>query len=411
MAENKILTVTQANELIKMLLEASPLLRSLTVKGEVSNLTVHRSGHLYFSLKDEGGVMSAVMFKGAAQKLKFALEAGLRVLAKGRITVYEKAGGYQLVCEDIIPDGIGALGLAFEQSKKKLAAEGLFDEARKRAIPKCPRTVGVITSPTGAAIRDIINVSARRFPFAKIVLYPALVQGEGAAKQLVQGLLRMGYEVKPDVIIIGRGGGSAEDLWCFNDETLVREVAACPIPVISAVGHEIDFTLCDFAADKRAPTPSAAAEIALPDTSEMLRKFGNVQTKLDMALNSKVSALKEKLQMLATSSAMTRPQVLIVERQKEVFRLEEGMEKAMQTRLAASALMLSKQAALLDAISPLRVLSRGYAMVSGEGGEGKRSIRDLTAGERVVLRLQDGTARAMVESIEERGGAIDGKDE
>ncbi len=407
MAEGKILTVTQANELIKLLLEGNPLLKGLTVKGEISNLTVHRSGHLYFSLKDAGGVIKGVMFRAAAEKLRFALENGLKVLAKGRISVYGATGAYQLVCEELMPDGIGALQLAFEQSKKKLAAEGLFDASRKKPIPRFPRTVGVITSPTGAAIRDILNIAGRRFPFAKLLLYPALVQGEGAPTQLIAGVEAMGKVIRPDVLILGRGGGSAEDLWAFNDEGLVRAVAACPIPIISAVGHEIDFTLCDFAADLRAPTPSAAAEMAMPDTGEMLRRFGNVQSKLDQALSRCVKEARLRLTSLAQSRAMTAPGALVAERGRTVEQLSTSLGREMARYLEREGMYLGRQASLLDAVSPLKVLARGYAVVEKETGETVREAAGLAPGMKLRLHMHAGRAIATVDQVEGREGETD----
>ena len=251
MEQGQVYTVTQVNEYIKSLLESAPHLSSIQLKGEISNFTHHKSGHLYFSLKDEGGLIRAVMFRGSASALKFLPENGMKVVARGSVSAYVRDGSSQLYVSSMEPDGIGALYLAFEQLKRKLEAEGLFDRARKRPIPKCPTRVGVITSPTGAAVRDIIHVTGRRFPLAKIILYPALVQGEGAPASLIRGMQYFNRSRSCDVIIIGRGGGSIEDLWGFNDEGLARVIASSEIPVISAVGHETDFTICDFVADLR----------------------------------------------------------------------------------------------------------------------------------------------------------------
>jgi len=396
MAENKILTVSQTNELIRMLLEGNPLLKRITVSGEITNLTVHRTGHLYFSLKDESAVLRAVMFRTAASKLKFLPEDGLKVLASGRITVYPASGAYQIVVEDLIPDGIGELQLAFEQRKRRLSAEGLFDASRKRPLPRLPRRVGVITSPTGAAIRDILQISERRFPFASVVLFPALVQGEGAAAQLREGLAVMNRQIKPDLIIIGRGGGSAEDLWAFNDEGLVRDVAASAIPVISAVGHEIDFTLCDFAADLRAPTPSAAAELAFPDMSEMLRRFDNVKLRMAGCLSAELVRCQRELARLSNSRAMTRPIELIRERHGRLCELGERMERAAGSDLIRRQGRLASLAELLDAVSPLRTLARGFSAVTHPDGGLIRSVRDLKIGDAVRIRMADGTVDADV---------------
>ncbi|MBR4293000.1 MAG: exodeoxyribonuclease VII large subunit, partial [Clostridia bacterium] len=250
--ESRILTVTGLNEYVKMLIEGNPVLSNVYVRGEISNLKCHSSGHYYFSLKDEGGRVSAVMFKSAALKLKFRPENGMKVVLHGRVSVYSRDGAYQLYASSLEPDGIGALTLAYEQLKRKLEEEGLFRSDFKKALPKIPSAVGIITSPTGAAVRDIINVSTRRFPFAKLVLFPALVQGDGAEADLIRGIKYFNDSKSVDVIIIGRGGGSIEDLWAFNGEALAREIFKCEIPVISAVGHETDFTICDFVSDKRA---------------------------------------------------------------------------------------------------------------------------------------------------------------
>lgn len=268
------LTVTQLNEYIKRLIDTTPQLSDVYVKGEISNFKNHYStGHFYFTLKDEGGQLRSVMFKSFASKLRFMPEDGMKVTAHGRISSYVRDGGYQLYCDMIEPEGVGSLYVAYEQLKKKLEYEGLFDASRKKPLPKIPSKVGIITSATGAAIRDMINVCGRRFPFATLVLYPALVQGPEAPAQLISGMNYFNAAKNVDVIIIGRGGGSIEDLWAFNDENLARTVAASAIPVISAVGHETDFTICDFVADRRAPTPSAAAELAVPDTAELKEKY------------------------------------------------------------------------------------------------------------------------------------------
>lgn len=380
-----------------MLLDGSPLLKNLTVKGEISNLTAHQSGHLYFSLKDEGAVIRAVMFGAKAAKLKFQPENGLKVLVRGKISVYPANGSYQILCDDMIPDGIGALQLAFEQLKRKLDREGLFDPAKKKPIPKIPRTVGVITSPTGAAIRDILQISKRRFPFAKVILYPSAVQGELAPAQLREGIAVMGSNIRPDVIIIGRGGGSAEDLWAFNDEALVRAVADCPVPVISAVGHEIDFTLCDFAADLRAPTPSAAAELAFPDTAELLRKFENVSAKLEKQLSARILLYRQALSRLAQSRSLRRPEDLLGDKKEEIALMYERLVRAVRNGIDRKTLQMSKTAALLDAINPLKVLLRGYAVLfDAEQKTPIRTVEDLAVGREIQVRVSDGDAYARI---------------
>lgn len=310
--EKRIITVSELNEYIKMVLENDELLMRVFVKGEISNFTNHyKTGHFYFSLKDEGGAVRAVMFRGSASKLKFVPENGMRVVVGGRVGVFPRDGQYQVYAETMEPDGVGALYVAYEQLKAKLEKEGLFDAAKKKPLPKIPTRIGIITSPTGAAIRDIINILGRRSPASKAVLYPALVQGEGAAPDLVRGIGYFNDAGNVDVIIIGRGGGSLEDLWAFNDETLARRVAASKIPVISAVGHETDFTLCDFAADRRAPTPSAAAELAVPETGELSRKLSNVTARLGLLMEGKTGLYRERLTRLASARVLMSPMNMI----------------------------------------------------------------------------------------------------
>ena len=271
-------TVSELNGYIKNLFDSDRTLSAVSVKGEISNFTRHSSGHLYFSIKDKGSVIRAVMFRAAAQKLVFAPENELMVIVTGRIGAFVRDGQYQIYVETMQPDGKGSLALAFEQLKKKLASEGLFDQSKKKPIPKIPKRIGVITSPTGAAVRDVINVVTRRFPYAEILIYPALVQGAGSAASLIGAVEYFDKTASCDVLIIGRGGGSIEELWSFNDEGLARAIYNCRIPIISAVGHETDFTICDFVADLRAPTPSAAAELAAPDTAKLLKQFSNITT-------------------------------------------------------------------------------------------------------------------------------------
>ena len=316
-AENtNALTVTSLNEYIKRVIDADSFLSGVLVKGEISNFVYHRTGHLYFTLKDENSLIKSVMFSFSASKLKFMPENGMKVIVHGRVAAFTRDGTYNLYCDRMEPDGIGALYVAYEQLKKKLEAEGLFAQERKRPLPKIPTRIGVITSPTGAAVRDIINVVTRRFKYAKIVLYPSLVQGESAPAQLISGVKYFNENKAADVIILGRGGGSIEDLWAFNDEGLARVVAASQIPIISAVGHETDFTICDFVADRRAPTPSAAAEIAVPDTAELMRKINNITGRMELLLYENIKRKSEKLSMLAKSKVLTDPIYMLDEKRK-----------------------------------------------------------------------------------------------
>ena len=309
--ERQVFTVTALNEYIKMKLETDEALMRVFIRGEISNFTNHKSGHFYFTVKDETSRIAAVMFRSSASKLAFIPENGMKVIVGGRVSAYVRDGQYQIYADTLEPDGVGALYIAYEQLKAKLGAEGLFDEAKKKPLPRYPMRIGVITSPTGAAIRDIINILGRRFPIAEVVLYPSLVQGESAAPQLIEGLRYFNEKKNVNVIIIGRGGGSLEDLWAFNSEALVREVAASELPVISAVGHEIDFTLCDFAADRRAPTPSAAAELAVPERYELKRKLGNVTARLELLEGKKLELLRSTLERMKKSRALTDPRNFI----------------------------------------------------------------------------------------------------
>lgn len=314
-------TVEQLNTYIKDYLAGASFLNRVTVKGELSNLRVYGgSGHLYFTLKDEKSTIPATMFGGAG-KLKFKPDNGMKVICTGRVAVFVRDGQYRLYADDIQPDGVGALAIAFEQLKQKLAAEGLFDPAHKKKLPKIPFRVGVITAPNGAAVRDMINVTRRRFPAAKILLAPATVQGPNAPGELISALKLLDENKLCDVILIGRGGGSMEDLWCFNDENLARAVYACETPIVSAVGHEIDFTICDFVADLRAPTPSAAAEIAVPDAVELARKFGNVQDVLLRALVNRTEYLKQRLNAVASRPVLASPMAYFDDRKMAIARL------------------------------------------------------------------------------------------
>ena len=326
-----VLTVSQVNFFIKSLIEGDGRLQSVVVSGEISNFTDHyRSGHLYFSLKDEKSVLKAVMFASAARRLKFRPQDGMKVLIRGRVAVYEPTGQYQLYAEDMQPEGIGALSLAFQQLKERLAAQGLFDREHKRAIPAFPERIGVVTSPTGAAVRDILQITARRWPLAKIVLAPVLVQGSQAPGQIVAALRQLDRQRACDVIILGRGGGSLEDLWAFNDEQVARAVYACSIPVVSAVGHETDYTICDFVADLRAPTPSAAAELCTPDWREALAQVLEYHQYFHRAAKSQVEYLRQSLDLLVQDSPLGLPEELLQGRREaleEAAKLLKDTEK------------------------------------------------------------------------------------
>lgn len=419
--EPKVLTVSQVNEYVKMLLDSEPLLADLYVKGEISNFTSHRSGHLYFTLKDETAAVKAVMFRSAAAKLKFVPQNGMKVLAKGRVSVFVRDGQYQLYCESLEPDGLGALYLAFEQLKNKLAAEGLFDESRKKPLPKIPLRVGIITSPTGAALRDMINITRRRFPFAELVLFPSLVQGAEAPPQLIEGIKYFGSTRSVDVIIIGRGGGSIEDLWAFNDEGLARAVAECPVPVISAVGHEIDFTIVDFVADKRAPTPSAAAELAVPDTGELKRKINNIIGRMELLISKRLERDRARLKQFAERHVLTSPErildekrmmllsderrlvsaaKLLISKKRTTFDGYAGrLESAILKLLAEKRNAFIRETATLEALNPMKTITRGYSAVFGESGELIKSVSQVKIGDNISFRTSDGTVDGKVTRI------------
>ena len=399
MSRVQTLTVTQVNEYIKMLLDGNELLSDVYVKGEISNFTNQRTGHFYFSLKDEGGLIRAVMFKTQAMKLGFLPEDGMKVILRGRVSSFVRDGQYQIYASDIQPDGVGSLYVAFEQLKRRLEGEGLFDETRKKRIPRLPRRVGIVTSPTGAAIRDMINVMRRRFPYAEIVLYPALVQGAGAPPQIINGIKYFNDTYSVDVIIVGRGGGSMEDLWAFNDEGLARQVASSRIPVISAVGHETDFTLCDFAADLRAPTPSAAAELAVPETEDIKRRLENINTRNRTNIQNQISLYKSRLSQLQSAGAMLSPERLLDGRRMNVLYCSEKLQRKCDELRGVERVRLASIASKLEAMNPLGIISRGYSAVTDESGNVIRSAAQLSKGDAIRVRFADGEAEATVREL------------
>ena len=394
------LTVGELNRYVKMLMDNDALLSAVSVRGEISNLKYHSSGHLYFTLKDGEAEISAVMFRSAAINLKMVARDGMQVVAFGRVSVYEKGGKCQLYVSAMLDNGIGALQLEYERLKKQLEAEGLFDNDKKRPLPKFPKCIGIITSPTGAAVRDMINVTGRRWPSAKILLYPALVQGEQAPASLCAGLDLLNATEECDVIIIGRGGGSIEDLWAFNDERVVRRVAASEAPIISAVGHETDFTLCDFAADLRAPTPSAAAELAVPDRDEMRIRLDELLGRIENASMRIVNFKREKFSSVAKRLELLSPSGRLAVEKKDLERvkvkLNQGIERIVQKRREA----LSVYSAKLVAINPLAVLSRGYSYTQREDTV-ISSVNQIKSGDVVNIRFADGSASAEIISVNE----------
>ena len=391
-------TVSELNNYIKNIFENNRTLNAVTVRGEISNFTSHRSGHLYFSLKDAEGQIRAVMFRSRAVALKFMPESGMKVVLHGSVTVYPRDGSYQIYVNSMQPDGIGALYLAYEQLKERLASEGLFAEEHKRLIPEMPRRVGVITSPTGAAVRDIINVTGRRFPSADIYLYPALVQGDGAERTLIEAVDYFDKTKLCDVIIIGRGGGSIEDLWAFNSEALARRIFAATVPIISAVGHETDFTICDFVSDMRAPTPSAAAELAVPDRRELMMRLDLYGERAYAAISSHIIRLKERVGYLADKTGSDATLAFIEAKRDAVEMQREKAALLISSTLERFRDRLALNASKADALSPLSILSRGYSVAEGRNGIVK-TIGDVTLGEQLSLILSDGRLRAEVTEI------------
>lgn len=380
-----------------MIIDNDELLVSVCVRGEISNFTNHyKTGHFYMTLKDEASLIKAVMFRGNASKLKFLPENGMKVIVTGRVSAYIRDGQYQIYIDSMEPDGIGALYIAYEQLKKKLAAEGLFDREKKKPLPKIPTRIGIITSPTGAAIRDIINILGRRFPLCRPILYPSLVQGDGASAQIIAGIDYFNEKKNVDVLIVGRGGGSLEDLWAFNDEALCRRVAASNIPIISAVGHETDFTLCDFAASVRAPTPSAAAELAVPESSELKRKINNVNARMELLCEQRIKILKEKLTALSNSRVLTNPMNFIDDRKMALGMTEDKLITRMNTLLERKKSSLVSHAAKLDALNPLSVVARGYSAVFDDEGKLIKSISQTKKGDMVSFMVTDGKISAEV---------------
>lgn len=391
--EKRALSVSELNEYLRMQMDGDRVLSDVWVRGEISNFVNHRSGHWYFTLKDPDAQVRAVMFKFNAMRARFLPEDGMKVLLHGRVSVYTQTGQYQIYVDEMQPDGIGSLALQFEQLRRKLEAEGLFDQARKKPIPQYPMRIGVITSPTGAAIQDIRNILGRRFPCAEVFLFPSLVQGDGAAEQLIGGLLFFEQVYPVDVIILGRGGGSMEDLWAFNDEALARAVADCEIPVISAVGHESDFTICDFVADLRAPTPSAAAELAVPDQRDLYGLLSGMREQMTVAALQKINSEKKAVAKFAASRVFVKPEALLDPVRMRLGDLTGRTDSAVDLVLERARSDLGKLCAGLEGLNPMGVLSRGYAAVSRENEMILRA-GSVRAGDELKIRFADGIVSA-----------------
>ena len=392
----RVLTVSQLNFYIKSLIENDSKLNIVFLSGEISNLTDHyRSGHIYLSLKDEKSVIRAVMFSGNARNLRFKPTDGMKVICRGRVAVYEPTGQYQLYIEDMQPDGIGALTLAYEQLKKKLADKGLFDVSHKKPLPRFPKTVGVITSPTGAAVQDIRNILYRRFPCINIVMCPVLVQGDSAPEQLVRAVKTLDMYNAFDVIIIGRGGGSIEDLWAFNDETLANAIYDCKIPVISAVGHETDFTICDFVSDMRAPTPSAAAELAVPDKAELMSYYSSQLQYISSFMDSQFRKNSSRLIDFQRRISLVSPQSRIDKYEKNIELLLNKSQNIVNEKYSEKSNEITKISAKLESLNPLSVLSRGYSIAEKDGVV-ITSSSQLNKGDNFTLEFSDGKINATV---------------
>ena len=394
----KTLSVSDVNAMVRNTLEGA--FGELWVEGEISNFTRAASGHCYFTLKDERSQLRAVMFRGRAGHLRFEPESGMLVIARAVLTVYEPRGEYQLNVMLLEPSGVGALQIAFEQLKRKLEEEGLFDPARKKELPKLPRRLGIVTSPSGAAIRDVLSVLRRRYPNIEVTIFPSLVQGEDAPPQIVAGIETLDALARFDVIIVTRGGGSMEDLWAFNDERVARAIAACRTPVISAVGHEIDFTIADFVADLRAPTPSAAAEIVVGRKDDLVETVANLQRRMATAVRARLRQVRERLKASSPERQFASLRSLFQTCSQRADDLGRRLALGMSAMKEAHGRSLSRLAAALEALSPLRALRRGYSIATVEGRpEPLSSVRGVREGDRIDLRLSDGGLGCSVERV------------
>lgn len=394
--EQQVLSITQLNEYIRGRMDADPLLNTVAVRGEISNYKQYPSGHHYFTLKDEASALRCVMFKGNAMRLRFRPENGMKVIAVGKVSVYPRDGAYQLYCVSLTVDGVGDLYVAFEQLKKKLAAQGLFDPAHKKPLPKYPGRIGIITSSAGAAVHDMLRILNKRYPLSKVYLLPVRVQGAQAPGEIVSAIRYANYYQLADLLIVGRGGGSIEDLWAFNDEQVALAIYQSRIPVISAVGHEPDVTISDYVADLRAATPSNAAELAVPDQDALRQNLDAQVSAMAAALTRQIKASRQHLNALAASPALQSPTGYLEQKRQQLLLLKNRLISAQNQSLAARKQKYIAAAAKLDAMSPLKVLTRGYSMTRKEDGTVIRSVSQTEIGERVRISLEDGTLCATV---------------
>lgn len=401
MMEQNIIAVSQVNEYIKFLLDRDELLGNLCVRGEISNYKVYPSGHHYFTLKDAEGALRCVMFRSSAQRLRFRPENGMQVIAYGRVTVFPRDGAYQLYCSALTADGAGDLYVAFEQLKEKLSKEGLFDPAHKRPLPKYPQTIAIITSAAGAAIMDMLRILGKRYPLTKIKLLPVRVQGAEAPAEIAGAIRYANLYRVADLIITGRGGGSMEDLWAFNDERVARAIFDSEIPVISAVGHEPDVTISDYVADLRAATPSNAAELAVPDQQELRKKLSMMQASMEQSVQKTLKLSRQRLTGLAEKRALQSPLNYVEDRRVLLDFLSTRLHAAGQKMLHEKKQRFVRLTAALDAMSPLKVLSRGYSMVTDEAGTLVTSADTVEPGQRIHVSLRSGSLTAQVTQIQE----------
>lgn len=449
MSERRYLTVTALTKYIKRKFDVDPHLQDVWLKGEISNFKQHSRGHMYFTLKDQNARLQVVMFAGQNRNLAFKPQEGMKVLVRGEVTVYEANGSYQMYIKEMQPDGVGSLFLAYEELKKKLSQEGIFSPEYKQPLPKYPRAVGVITSPTGAAVRDIITTLKRRYPLTKIIVIPALVQGVNAAPSIVKAIQTANKMSDLDVLIVGRGGGSIEELWAFNEEVVAREIFASKLPIISAVGHETDFTIADFVADMRAPTPTAAAELAVPHINELMERLSDRKFRLHRASNKLMQHYKDRLTALQKSYAFRFPKNLYAQKQQDLDRTMDDLEAAMKRMVErkhvkweqlsgllarnhpkkqweAEKFTLDQQTKLLtkqmqqvlqkkqwefqhklskmDALSPLKIMNRGYSLAYQEDGTIIKNVRQAEKGDTIQVHLQDGRLECEVQNVKERNG-------
>ena len=396
----KILSVSQVNMYIKALLDEIPQVKNVYICGEISNFKhYYNSGHMYFTLKDDKSQLKAVMFKNDNYRLKFTPENGMKVICFGQVGVYERDGVYQLYCRDMQPDGVGALTIAFEQLKVQLAQEGLFDEEHKKAIPKFPQKIGVATSKMGAAVEDIKNVISRRYPLCEIIIVPTMVQGESAAQDIADSIRFIDENLGVDTIIVGRGGGSLEDLWAFNTEIVARAVYACKTPIISAVGHETDFTISDFVSDMRAPTPSSAAELAVPDIKSLIFQLNNFSVSIEKSLDFKISQCENSIKRYKDFFSKSNVDLFYANIRDKMAQYNEKLKDSITRIIENQTNTLSKNAEMLDNLSPLKILSRGYSVVKNEKSDIVTDSENINVGDNVEIILSNGAFKATVNEV------------